>query len=257
VDKPDRYVPVDRDGAARAPEPRAQFMLRCLLSSRLDIGMPTSDESGNDEQDVNIYLAQLLGAYADPQYCLRVGPYISIYDSTVFERAQASPSARFKYIVYKANADHLLMSIGVFDNPTGRRPDAVRHAAMHPAEETYVGRGKTYYDFAHTYGQSVFGRTSAVCDVLGKLATGFERYVRLLGHLRGEYFDLVAPLGEGEMYHLQRTAVAAGVEALHNEFLDRLAEHRRDPTAETQARLRDVVTRIRRHEPDFPWDELH
>lgn len=256
MDEPDRYVPVDRDGTTRAPESGSQFMLRCLLSGRLDIGMPTSDESGTDEQDVNIYLAQLLGAYADPRYCLRVGQYISAYDSTVFERAQASPSARFKYVVYKANADHLLVSIGVFDNPTGRRPDTARNAAMHPAEETYVGRGKAYYDFAHTYSQCVFGRTSAVCDVLGKLATGFERYVRLLGHLRGEYFDLVDRLGDGEIYHLQRAATAEALEALRNEFLDIYAEHRRDPTAETRARLDEVVTRLRRHDPGFRCDGL-
>lgn len=249
----ERYVPVDRDGTTRATEARAQFMMRCLLASRLEAGLPSADEDG--EQDVNIYLTQLLCAYSDPQYCLRVGNYISTYDTAVFERVESSRSHRFKYSVYKINADHLLMAMGVFQNPESRRADA-RPVALRRNAETFVGRGKTYYDFASTYSQRVFGRTSGVCDVLGKLSAGFEIYVRVLGHMRSEYFDFVTRLSEGELFHLQASAQSEGLQALRDEFLDRYSLYRRDPSPEARAKLLETVERLQRIDPEFHFDPL-
>jgi hypothetical protein len=249
----DRYIPVDADGSSRPAEAGTAFMLRCLLQSRADVGIP-SDDDGRDH-DVNIYLAQLLGAYADPQYYVRIGSYISPHDTTVFETAQHSSSKRFRYRVYRVNADHLLMSIGVFNNPDGRRPDSLS-AAFRPTEATFVGRAKTYYDFASTYSQSVFGRTSAVAGVLEKLAVGFERYVRVLSQMRGEYFGFIDRLGDGELYHLDRAALTEGVQVLRDEFLDRFAEYKRSGTPEARQRLQDTVERLRRVDPSFKFDAL-
>lgn len=249
----EQYNPVEPDGTARASEDRTAFMLRCLLSTRGDIGMP-SDDDGN-EHDVNIYLAQLLSAYADPRYCMRVGNYIAAYDSVVFEKVQHSPSKRFRYSVYRINADHLMMAIGVFANPRGRRPDA-RAQALQPADSVYVGRAKTYYDFASTYSQSVFGSRSGVTGVLGKLAVGFERYVHILSSLRSEYLGFVGRLSDGEIFHLDRAAQTEGLAALRDEFLDRFSEWKRTGTAEAKARLTGVVERLQRLDPDFRLDEV-
>jgi hypothetical protein len=228
-------------------------MMRCLLASRLEAGLPSADEDG--EQDVNIYLTHLLCAYSDPQYCLRVGNYISTYDTSVFERVESSRSHRFKYSVYKINADHLLMAMGVFQNPEGRRTDT-RPTVLRRTGDTFVGRAKTYYDFASTYSQRVFGRTSGVSGVLGKLSVGFESYVRVLGHLRSEYFDFVARLSDGEIYHLQASAQNEGLQALRDEFLDRYSSYRRDPSAEARARLLETVERLKRLDPEFHFDPL-
>jgi hypothetical protein len=249
----ERYIPVDGDGGVRAPEERTGFMLRCLLSSRCEAGVPSDDDGS--EHDVNIYLAHLLSAYADPRYYMRVGNYIAAHDSVVFEKVQHSPSKRFRYSVYRINADHLLMSIGVFSNPAGRRPDA-RPQALRPADATFVGRAKSYYDFASTYSQSVFGRSSAVPDVLGKLAAGFERYVRVLSYMRGEYLGLVGRLSDGEIYHLDRLAQSEGIDALRDEFLDRYTEWKRNGTAEARQRLLAVAERLQALDPSFRIDSL-
>ena len=248
----ERYVPVEPDGTSRASESSTAFMLRCLLQSRLDAGLP-SDDDGN-EHDVHVYLAHLLGAYADPAYCVRVGCVISPNDTTVFETAQHSTSKRFRYRVYRINADHLMMAIGVFQNPDGRRPDS--RPQFRPQHTTYMDRAKTYYDFASTYSQSVFGSTSGVTGVLGKLATGFERYVRILSHLRSEYFDFVDRLSEGELYHLERSANTEGAKSLYDEFLDRYNEYRASATPEAHEKLRDVVHRLHQADPGFHFDEM-
>lgn len=249
----ERYIPVDRDGTPRAPEVRAQFMMRCLLSSRIEAGLPSKDEDG--EQDVNVYLTQLLCAYSDPQYCLRVGGYISTYDTSLFERVEHSTSHRFKYSVYKINADHLLMSIGVFQNPEGRRPDS-RAPLLRRRDDVFVGRGKTYYDFASTYSQRVFGTTSGVCGVLGKLSARFEAYVQVLSYLRGEYFDFVTRISDGELYHLQASVQTEGVQALHDEFLDLYSAYRQTPSPEARAKLLEAVARLQRLDPQFRFEPL-
>ena len=246
-----RYIPVGSGGSAGEPQSRAYFMVRGLLSSRLEVGLP-SDEAG-EEQDVNIYLTHLLCSYTDPRYCMRIGAYLSAYDSTVFERVQHSTSSRLKYTVYKTNADHLLLSIGVFQNPTGRRPDTVLPALQTDGEE-HVGRGKAYYDFACTYSHSVFGRSSGIPDVLGKLAIGFEKYVRILAHMRSEYLNFLERMSEGELYHLQRSAQRTGLEALHDEFLDAYSEYQREPSPEQRARLAALAARLERLDPDFRFD---
>jgi hypothetical protein len=246
-----RYIPVRNDGTSGEPESRASFMIRGLLSSRLEVGLPT--DSRIEEEDVNIYLTHLLCSYVDPGYFLRIAKYLSAYDSTLFERVQYSTSVRLKYTVYKTNADHLLMSIGVFNNPAGRRPD-VLPVPLQPAEELHVGRGKTYYDFASTYGQSVFGRSSAIADVMGKLSVGFEKYVKILSHMRGEYLNFVERMSEGELYHLQQSAQTEGLGALHNEFLDLYSEYRRNPSPELRARLVATAERLQRLDPSFQFE---
>ena len=247
---PPDYVPIT-SGAPRAAEPSSQFMMRCLLSTRAELALPSDDDV--TEQEVNVYLTNLLCAYGDPRYCVRVGSYLSTYDSTVFERVQHSPSHRFRYSVYKANADHLLMSIGVFRNPEGRRRDA-RPAPLRRREELFVARAKAYYDFAAAYGATVFGRTSAVCEVMDRLGTDLEKYLAILVHLRGAYLDFVARLGDGDLYHLQRATTSEGLAALHDELLDRWSAWRRDPTPEARAQVLETAARIRRLDPDFKFD---
>ncbi len=244
------YIPIT-GGAPRAAEPSSQFMMRCLLSTRAELSLQSDDDT--TEQEVNVYLTSLLCSYGDPGYCVRVGGYLSTYDSTVFERAQHSSSHRYRYTVYKVNADHLLMSLGVFHNPTGRRPDACP-APLRRGGEMFVARAKAYYDFAAAYGLRVFGRASAVCEVLDRLGSDFEKYVAILTHLRGTYLDFVTRLGDGELFHLQRAVTNEGTSALHDELLDRWSEWRRDPTPEARALLLETVERLRRLDPDFHFD---
>jgi hypothetical protein len=244
------YIPLS-GGTPHAAEPSSQFMMRCLLSTRAELALPSDEDV--TEQEVNVYLTNLLCAYGDARYCVRVGSYLSTYDSTVFEHAQHSPSYRFRYTVYKVNADHLLMSLGVFRNPEGRRGDA-RPALLRRRPEVFVSRAKAYYDFAAAYGSTVFGRTSAVCEVLTRLGSDIEKYIAMLVHLRGTYLDFVARLGDGELYHLQRAATSEGLGALHDELLDRWAAWRRDPTPAARARVLETAARIRQLDPDFKID---
>ena len=58
--------------------------------------------------------------------------YLSKYDADVFRRLQTSTDARLKYAIYKTNADFLLVSIGIFDQPVSTSQAAEKPK---PAEE--------------------------------------------------------------------------------------------------------------------------
>ena len=193
--------------SSRDLRPTYLFMMKCLLYSRMETGL-ISNQDYYDE-DVNVYIAHLLNSFVNPDYIDRARSYLSKYDTEVFRRLAGSTDARLKYTLYKTNADFLLVSLGIFDNPEmvpeAKGPDAP-DGPLHqrPSEEAFIGRGRTYYRFAYTYSQQIHGRGAAVSDVLEKLSIGFDKYLRILTHMRGEYLNLLRSLSQGEIYHLER-----------------------------------------------------
>src|SRR5438093_969215 len=127
-------------------------MINCLLYSRMETGLVSNQEYY--VEDVNVYLAHLLHSFINPEYVEQSKRFLSKYDTDVFRRMSSSSDSRLKYLIYKTNADFLLISIGIFDNPMG--PAAPRAKAQ-PSEEAYIGRGKTYYHFAYSYAQPAQG----------------------------------------------------------------------------------------------------
>jgi hypothetical protein len=257
-----RFLFTDLTDEARSVKPSYYFMMRSLLHSRVDVG--DTSEAGNEEEDVNVYLAHLLQSFSDPEYLEGAKPYLHRYDHEVFGRLSRSTDARLKYRIYKTNADFLLISIGIFDNPSqtllNRLPGsgAAWHRDLEPTEEAIMGRGRTYYQFAYNYSQLVYRQKPAISEVLEKLSSGFDRYTRILAHLRGEYMDIIHELSRGEVYHLERTVNSQQKRQLlrdrQDAFLDAYAEWKRDPSDMHRDALDDTIVRLRELDPDFRFD---
>lgn len=243
---------VDLKESNRALEPTYYFMINCLLYSRMETGL-VSNQDFYDE-DVNVYLAHLLHSFLNPEYVEQSKKYLSKYDADVFRRLQNSTDARLKYAIYKTNADFLLVSIGIFDQPI--TPGQVEK--MKPAEEAYVGRGKTYYHFAYSYSQQIHRRNAGISEVLEKLSVGFEKYLKILSHMRGEYLDLSRRLSEGEVFHLERTVNEAGrqeqIRAKQDQLLELYSAWRASPSAELEEDMQRVVSEIRELSPGFQFE---
>jgi hypothetical protein len=243
---------VDLKESNRALEPTYYFMINCLLYSRMETGL-VSNQDFYDE-DVNVYLAHLLHSFLNPEYVEQSKKYLSKYDADVFRRLQTSTDARLKYAIYKTNADFLLVSIGIFDQPL--TPGQIEK--MKPAEEAYVGRGKTYYHFAYSYSQQIHRRNAGISEVLEKLSVGFEKYLKILSHMRGEYLDLSRRLSEGEVFHLERTVNEAGrqeqIRAKQDQLLELYSAWRATPSAELEDDMRRVVSEIRELSPSFQFE---
>ena len=246
---------VDLKESSRNLQPTYYFMINCLLYSRMETGL-VSNQDFYDE-DVNVYLAHLLHSFINPDYVEQSKKYLSKYDADVFRRLSSSTDARLKYSIYKTNADFLLVSIGIFDNPLAPTATPQRNQPA-PAEEAYIGRGKTYYHFAYTYSQQMHRKNAGVSEVLEKLSTGFEKYLRILSHMRGEYLDLMKRLSNGEVYHLERSIDEHQQQELlrvkQDELLELYSVWRETKSAECEENLERVVGEIRQLNPGFKFE---
>lgn len=244
---------VDLKDSSRDLQPTYYFMINCLLYSRMETGLVSNQECY--DEDVNVYLAHLLHSFINPEYVEQSKRFLSRYDSDVFRRLSNSTDARLKYQIYKTNADFLLVSIGVFDNPAIAGAMRTR---QQPSEEAYIGRGKTYYHFAYTYSQQMHRKNAGVSEVLEKLSTGFEKYLRILSHMRGEYLDLMKRLSNGEVYHLERSIDEHQQQELlrvkQDELLELYSVWRETKSAECEENLERVVGEIRQLNPGFKFE---
>ena len=239
-------------GGTREVEPTFFFMMNCLLYSRLESGNP-SNQTCYDE-DVNVYLANLLTSFMNPEHHERTKKYLSRYDSDLFDKVQRSSDVRLKYTIYKTNADFLLISIGIFHNADAARPGS-KDAFLRDNEEVYVGRAKAYYQFAYSYSQHMFRKATAISEVLEKLSRGFEQYVQILSHMRGEYFNILERLSSGEVYHLERSVdrfeSGRELKALQDQFLDMYSEYLKTKDPALQTRLREIAKQIQKLDETF------
>jgi hypothetical protein len=243
---------IDLKENTRDLQPTYYFMINCLLYSRMETGL-VSNQDFYDE-DVNVYLAHLLHSFINPEYVEQSRKFLSKYDTDVFRRLSSASDARLKYLIYKTNADFLLISIGIFDNAAA----ATLTRKAQPSEEAYIGRGKTYYHFAYSYSQQMHRKNQGVSDVLEKLSVGFEKYIRILSHMRGEYLDLVQRLSNGEVYHLERSVDEHSQQELlrvkQDELLELYSAWKTEPTKEREENLERIVSEIRLLHPSFKFE---
>lgn len=241
--------------------PTYHFMMKCLLYSRMETGL-LSNQDFYDE-DVNVYIAHLLDSMIRPESIEQARRYLSPYDTDLFLRLSGSKDARLKYTIYKTNADFLLVSLGVFDHPEpipaeGAAPEGSDNRLLRPTEEASIGRGRTYYRFAYTYSQLVNGPNSGISEVLEKLSLGFDKYLRILAHMRGEYFDLIKRLSGGEIYHLERIANENSrqedLREKQDRFLDLYLEYKKTGSIDLKREIEKLVEEIRSLDPDFRFD---
>jgi hypothetical protein len=101
-------------------------------------------------------------------------------------------------------------------------------------------------------------KNQGVAEVLEKLSVGFEKYIRILSHMRGEYLDLMKRLSQGEVYHLERSMDEHSQQELlrvkQDELLELYSAWKTEPTAEREESLVRVVGEIRQINPDFKFE---
>jgi len=246
------YTPLS---ASRQPssEQTYFFMMNCLLYSRMEAGFPTNDEY--PDEDVNVYLAGLLTSLINPQGRGSDAGFIAASDTSLFETAKAA-APRERYLLYRSNADRILVSLGIFKNARLKRPDSVPYLALSPSG--YIGRGKTYYAIARSYAASIYRRSTAVGDVLGKLSSGFERYLEVLSLMGGEHLNIFRQISDGEIFHLQSASRSferrAELKLRYDRFLDLYSSYLRKKSPGTKRALIAASREIRSIDPSFAFD---
>ncbi|MBN2071054.1 MAG: hypothetical protein JW814_06305 [Candidatus Krumholzibacteriota bacterium] len=238
------------------PEPASIsfFMMNNLLYSRIDSGYPSN--SDQFDEDVNVYLAYLLESMMSPEYHEAVKQFVVPYDLPLFESIRNEPDPRVKYMTYRMNADFLLMSIGIFNNARGKRPDST--SFMNLSINTYIGRGKAYYDLAQSYLRKTTLRKSTMTEILGKLSLNFEKYINVISMLRSEYFNIYDRISQGELYHLgksiEQESLKARISKKYDEFLDAYSRFRDQRTDEAKSALVQMTLELKKLDQSFDFD---
>lgn len=227
------------------------FMMDNLLYSRMESGHP-SNEDFYDE-DVNVYVAGLLESLMDPSRHETMRDLVVPWDASLFESGPGRADHRTRYLAYRANADFILVHLGIFDNPRGKRPGSRPWLGL--GAEAWAGRGKAYYRIAQSHCEQASRRRTAMSEIMGKLADGFEDYVKVLSVMRIEYFNLVASLSSGELFHLELSArrqeMQASLGRLRDEFLDAYSAYLRDGSENSRAALERAAEEVRSVDPSF------
>ena len=244
---------MDARSTSRIEQPSYFFTMNCLLCSRTEVGLLA--EPDNYIEDVDVYLDQLLATFSDPEAFERTRRFLSKYDGEVFKRLRRSELAHVRYRVLRTPSDFLLLSACTFGSPPLRRG----RVKQEPIEEGYIGRGKSYYHFAYSYSQRLHRSNTAIVEVLEKLSLGFDRYARILAHMRGEKKeDLLARLAHGEEFVLERVVNREREAIVFAEkkdlLLDAISEHRRAPSAESRDRVARLAADLAALRPDFQFD---
>jgi hypothetical protein len=229
----------------------AYFVLDSLLKSRIECGFE-SDAAMHDES-VNIYLVHLLSSLVSQP---GLGELTAPRDVDVFEKVRHSVDPRYKSAVYRANADQLLVSTGIFGGSVYVERDGQRH--FDGATHERIGRGKAYYHYAASFQGRVGPPSRTVSDVLWRLSNDFERFVDLLFHMRGAYFHLYRHLRESDFRELESEASRpppgeVPLERLHDEFLDAYWAWHQQPDSAAREALQLALTRLRSADADFDF----
>lgn len=243
-------------GAPRLVSPREAhfFMMNALLHSRMEAGFPSNDDCF--DEDVNVYLANLLASLAVPSRGADDGRGALSGDASLFEAAEAAAGTREKYELYRRSADALLVGLGVFKNARSRRPDSAPHFAL--SDAAHIGRGKAYYAIARAYSAQIHRRNTAIGDVLGKLSDNFERYLGVLSLMGGEHLNIFKQLSPGELFHLENAERPARpseeLAARYDRFLDLYSMYLHEKSARTREALAAAAAEIRGMDPSFAFD---
>ena len=201
---------------------------------------------------MNVYTASLLAGVVTGREDLLRGDLVSPCDSDVFARVQGTKDQRLRYRVYKANADFLYLSLGVFSE-AALSPEAPH--APDDLQNRLTGRGKSYYQFASAYAERLYGRGAAIAEVMDKLSRNFESYTKVMIWMSGEYLHLLNQLSSGEVFHFERAAQEE-FEKSHrvhtwDELLDSYAEWRKTHARDARRKLLLAARELRRIDPKF------
>lgn len=247
------YTEIERDCHHHEKHETSFYMMNQFLYSRLDSNYPTN--ANFYDEDVNIYVANLLTSISNSDYQEMTGKYVIPYDISLHKRLEGVKSDREKYLYYRMNADYIFLALGLFDNARMRRPGSVPY--MDLSARSYIGRAKVYYKLARSYLCKAAHGKPAVADIMDKLSLDLENYLRILSVMKMEYFGMHRSMSDGEMFHFQRSVMdidrEKSLSQLHDRFLDLYSEYMKNRDPGLRQKLKSTIDKIVSIDPDFSF----
>lgn len=229
------------------------LMVKWVLHARRRLGAPSNTPAF--DEDVNVYLGYLLLAAIDPRYRALCDHYVALRDLDVFQQATRTELPQLKSLIYRLNADHLLLILSVFQPSHAVEPPLA--AADAAARAAYEGYGRTYYHFAAAYAKQRNAPSDGVSGVLDKLADDFSKYALVLTEVRQDYFHFLEALSGRQFARLLQEVAeeerTLQLQRLRDAFLDAYSQWRQSPTAAHQQRLTEAAQALQSFDPTFHY----
>jgi len=226
------------------------FLVESVLKSRIDLGM--KEDPRHSDEDVTIYLAFLLLEASYPAFTERIRHFTSLRNTDVFKMVEDSQDNYFKYLVYKTNADHLLLLLGIFKNLGG---DVRGEGAFfEKSQSAYEGYAKTYYQFASEYDRLLHRKVTALGIILSKLSHSFSQYQQILLNVREDYLNFLKTEEENFsrfLKDLDRFSEILHLRELQDLFLDTYSAYLDTKETALQGRLLEIAQKIQKCDPSF------
>ena len=229
------------------------YIVSILLKSRIACGK-SDDQKYRD--DVDVYIASLLLSLTDPKAQERNIKYIFMTDAELVTKIENCRDNFVKYLIYKTNADNIIMSLSMFDifhlrDKRGRVSNPQRYRA-------FQGRGKIYYELASTYHHKVYRKQTGICDALDKLSEDFEEYLEIMIKMKREFFSFFDQMCDtkfdGFLDSLKQYAHELIIEKKTDQFLDAYSAWKKKHTRQNEKCLKDAVRELEIISPSFTFD---
>ncbi|MBN1826096.1 MAG: hypothetical protein JW958_07510 [Candidatus Eisenbacteria bacterium] len=239
------------DGLAKkgAYEPSISYLMDAFLQSRI----ATKNESNRDyfDEDVNVYLALLLNSVVTDRFHKTASRYIARYNTDLTEVLDRAENPFMRYEIYRMNGDNLLLRTGLFRLPKEGDPSAELL--------DLIERGSAYYRFACSFTEHIPERYRPLSEVLAKLAYDFDKYRRILQHMRGEFLGLVEPITNHDISLLYADMEVLDkkkkIQEAQDTLLDAYLTFQRAGTAEARAEVERSLANLQKLDPGC-WPDL-
>lgn len=229
------------------------FFLEHLLKARIDLHMETGENVYDEE--INMYLANLLRSVLSSKFDFTGKPYLSPFDIDVRRYINEHPGIRNEYIVYKDNADFGLVYDSIF---LGFHHDGSYHDRVMP-DEDIKPRIAQYYNFAASARGHLRGMHETLVQVLYALAQQIKEIAKIVRKAAGDYFNFIEHLTTGSFYHLQKNILNTLDKNKYKEkintFLLLFKEYKTKTSLELKQKLLNIVHEIKQLNPEFVFDE--
>jgi hypothetical protein len=148
------------------------------------------------DEDVNQYITLILSDLVKGRSQTLINKYIVSMDADAGQAVVENSERSKEFIIYRINADYFLLNLGLLRSDTNILGDA------------YIDKGGFYYSSAASSLKKVLGGRSTLSDTMEKLSRQFEKYVKILRHMKNSdsnFFSFNYKFSKLEIKKLERT----------------------------------------------------
>jgi hypothetical protein len=238
---------------SKSEENTLYYFLENILKARIALHLGSGQYDYDEE--VNMYLAELLASLVSSSSFTENKPYISSFDFEIKSYLHEHPDTRTEYTVYKENADFGLSSVTMFLDFFHKGSYHLRMMGHTDSSE----RIAFYYKLAAGALCHLRGSNTTSAHVYLSIADHINDTIRLVRTVASDSFGFIEHVTQGTMFHLEKELQEAAKVKIYksklDDFLKAYQDHKDDMTEEKKAALTTLARELSNLNPAFRFEE--